>query len=357
MSPTGHLYAFGSNNSGQLGLRHHEDVSIPTRCLLPDLPGWDTPLKVAAGGNHTLVLFASGSVYAAGENKDGRCCASPSNGFHRVSFSSSDETPVNTFKLCSATWEASVFVTSEDAIYTCGIGTKGELGLGTDVAVANLPRRIEDFPPPGRTIVDLASSMWHTIVVLSDGDVYGWGHGRRGQLGSPAGIISSPRKLEIEISFKALRATCGREFTHVVGDFSTGEHAILGSEKWQIKSTAPEKIPNWKDIGASWGSIYVLFSDHTLLSWGRNDHGQLAPTNLPPIRSIAVGSEHALAITIDLKLIAWGWGEHGNCGAETDDAGDVKGCWKLIPTCRESLMTGLTLNFIGAGCATSLVWI
>ena len=355
MSPSGHLYAFGSNNSGQLGLDHLQDVSVPTRCLLPEMPESGTLLKIAAGGNHTLILFASGAVYAAGENKDGRCCTSRFNGFHRVCFSSSNQLNVNSFKLCSATWEASVFVTPDNAVYTCGSGTKGELGFGADVTAADVPRRIKNFLPSGTTIVDIASSMWHTVVVLSNGDVYGWGYGRKGQLGTPAGMISKPRKIE-EITFKAVRAACGREFTYVLGDPETGEQAILGSDKWHIRSTPPERIPGWKDIGASWGSIYVLFRDNTLRSWGRNDHGQLAPTNLPPIHSIAVGSEHALAITFDLKLIAWGWGEHGNCGTGTDDAGDVKGRWNQIPTPQIPFASEPFPGFIGAGCATSWVW-
>lgn len=75
------LFAFGSNGSGQLGLGHTEDVSIPTRCVFDDeaSPQADNGkvVRIAAGGNHTLVLFENGAVYAAGCNVDGRC------GLHR----------------------------------------------------------------------------------------------------------------------------------------------------------------------------------------------------------------------------------------------------------------------------------
>jgi protein ATS1 len=102
-------------------------------------------------------------------------------------------------------------------------------------------------------------------------------------------------------------------------------------------------------------------------SWGRDDHGQLAPAGLPAVRAIAAGSEHALALTRDSKrrLLAWGWGEHGNCGEAIDARGDVKGRWNEIPlpgrrSSGNSSSGGVNADVgavvIGAGCASSWVW-
>ncbi|KAI9815917.1 MAG: hypothetical protein M1826_001910 [Phylliscum demangeonii] len=357
---TGLLYASGSNGSGQLGLPHREDVARPTEIQLPDLPPSDTPIRVAAGGNHTLVLFASGDVYAAGENRDGRCCRSTalSHGFTRVIISDApsplEQDRVVQFKLCSATWEASVLVTRDNRIYTAGAGSKGELGHGVEVACLCAPKPMDHFPPPGTEVVDIASSMWHTVVVLSTGEVFGWGQGRHGQLGAAPGLVWSPRRIA-GLAFKAVRAVCGREFTFIVGDPVTGEHVLLGSDKWRVRSAAPELVSDWKDVRASWGSIYILYHDNTVRSWGRDDHGQLAPRGLLPVCVIAAGSEHALAISLDHRLWAWGWGEHGNCGNETDEAGDVKNGSKEISVGLNASTRG-AVCFIGAGCATSWVW-
>ena len=357
MSRPGGLYAFGSNGSGQLGVGHHNDVSVPTRCVLPDSLESDTPLKVAAGGNHTLVLFVSSAVCSVGENRDGRCCTlrAQQTSFSRVHFNSTHLLRIDSFKLCTATWEGSVFVTPDNSVYTCGTGSKGELGHGEDVTTVPTPQRILDFPPPGTDIVDLSSSMWHAVAVLSNGDAYGWGYGRKGQLGQPVITVWCPRKIN-GLGFKVIRACCGRDFTYFVGDPSTGEHAVLGSDKWQVRSSAPKRVVYWRDIAVGWGSICVLLEDHTVLSWGRNDHGQVAPADLPPIWKFAAGSEHALAVTLDQRLLAWGWGEHGNCGTETDDAGDVKLCWKEISMVQEDLTSNPSVTFVGAGCATSWTW-
>jgi len=106
-------------------------------------------------------------------------------------------------------------------------------------------------------------------------------------------------------------------------------------------------------VGASWGSIFILHNDGKLVSWGRDDHGQLTPPQLPPVSKIAIGSEHTLALTAEGEVCAWGWGEHGNCGPGAVD-GDVKGRWNTVASSKY-LPQGSAISLVGAGCATS--WI
>ncbi|KAI9867066.1 MAG: hypothetical protein M1813_000464 [Trichoglossum hirsutum] len=353
------LCSFGSNGSGQLGLGHKEDVSVPTKCLIPGaIDG--SPIRIAAGGNHTVVLLSSGSAFASGENADGRCGYGPApvpleSRFSRVKVQVSPLLMIDKFKLCAATWEATTFVTHENEVYSCGTGPKGQLGIGDGVTHSVMPRRIWDFPPSETEIISIASCMAHTVVVLSSGDAYGWGDGRKGQLGKPAAVVWSPRKIE-GITFHVRGAACGREFTYLVGNPEDGHHNVLGLNKWGVQSSMPECIRGWKEIGASWGSIFVLRGDGCLLSWGRDDHGQLASTGIPSLQKIAIGSEHALGLTLDGKLVTWGWGEHGNCGLELDDDGDVKGRWNEIPLPRTGPGIAPLASGIGAGCASSWVF-
>ena len=347
------LYAFGSNGSGQLGLGNTVDQSTPQRCWLnSEQPG--SPMTIVAGGNHTLLLYDDGTVYSAGSPRDGRLQSASSMssmpGFQKTHLSTSG----NNVKLCSAFWDGSIFVSPEDEVYTAGLGLKGERGTGgqsSSVALQMLP----NFPPvlQRSRIVDVACGVDHAVVVLEDGRVYGWGNGRKGQLSHPKEIVWKPRRFA-DVGFKVVRAVCGRELTYLVGGPSSGQHAILGSDKWEVQSQAPASVPNWKDIGASWGSIFVLEETGKISSWGRNDHGQLAPHGLPPIEMIAVGSEHVIALTKMGKVISWGWGEHGNCGSGTDKNGDVKGKWNEIPGC--NLGHPMEVIGVGAGCATSFFW-
>lgn len=345
------LYAFGSNGSGQLAISGKHDAHSPTKCLFDTQDEiTEPPLQIAAGGNHTLILFTSGAIDSAGSNLDGRAghSSQESKGkFQRINLAPSNPR----VKLCAGLWEASVVVTTTNDVYTFGNGPRGELGTG--IITSLQPQKIPDFPPAGIIVTDLASCVDHTVVVLSNGDVYGWGNGRKGQLGEPAEILWAPRKIE-SLNFKVARAVCGKEFTYLVGDPSQGHHAILGTNKWSVRSNAPAENLDWQDIGASWGSIFVLKCGK-IESWGRNDHGQLAPKNLPDVKFMAVGSEHVLALTKLSKAVSWGWGEHGNCGPETDQKGDVKDGWHEISVNLPNETTGA--QFIAAGCATSFVWI
>jgi protein ATS1 len=356
------IYAIGSNGSGQLGIGHKEDVSVPKQSLFSETHP-EQIVQVKAGGNHTLLL-SSGLLYCAGDPISGACGLvsdfKPSSSQFWRSRLDNGEALLNippVIRFCAASWDAS-FIAQQDEngrttrVYSFGTGNKGELGVGELLFRSPNVQLIQDFPPAGLEVVDLAASVSHIVAVLNNGDVYGWGSGRKGQLGQPDGIIYSPRKIS-GINFKVIRAVCGREFTYLLGEREEGRHIVLGSDKWNVRSSAPPSVPRWSDVGASWGSIFVLQNDGKLLSWGRDDHGQLAPAGIPTLSQVAIGSEHAVGLTPEGDVLAWGWGEHGNCGPSTVD-GDVRGRWNVIASSKHLPPESKILG-VGAGCATS--WI
>jgi protein ATS1 len=390
------LFAFGSNGSGQLALGHTEDVSTPTQCLFDEPPATDDAIvQIAAGGNHTLLLTESGCVYAAGCNTDGRCGLDASDSENLLSFrkvvltDAETGSRIDTFKCVSATWEGSILVASmqksddigvlEARVFVMGSSPKGELGLqlqstSTPSDIVVRPgSSIPAFPPQGTTVIALASGMGHTIAVLSNGDVYGWGGSRKGQLGATLKdqkIVWTPAKVE-GVPFAVQTAVCGREFSVICGDRGKGEFVVLGDKanRWRVLDL-PTSLRNagldgkrgvlgFSSIGASWHGIYIhAISDEPasapLIAWGRNDRGQLPPENLPPPVKMAVGSEHVLVLMRDDTVAAFGWGEHGNCGLDTDERGNVAERYSLIPLDAVLAGDGRVIG-LGAGCATS--WI
>ncbi|KAK4123552.1 RCC1/BLIP-II [Parathielavia appendiculata] len=361
------LQALGSNGSGQLGLGHKEDVSTPQPVLLPPslttTPNFDLRLRcIAAGGNHTLLLFSSGALLWSGDHTSGACGSVPAADKDGASELTPQFRPVDLTALpdgsqtkhVAATWAASIIATSlqdggyTDKVYSFGTGYKGELGLGNGTLRVTDPTQIPDIPPLGTRVVDIAACMGHVVAVLSNGEAWGWGAGRKGQLGEPAAAaLYSPRRIE-GVGFHVVRAICGREFTCLFGPPETGEMKVLGSDKWGARSDAPEAVAGWKEVGAGWGSVFVLKEDGTLLSWGRDDHGQLARDDLGRVEHIAVGSEHAVALTETGDLMVWGWGEHGNCGPIQNHIGQNGERSKIASTAQ-----GIKIAKIGAGCATT----
>lgn len=111
------LYAFGSNGSGQLGIGTTEDSSTPQICHFPDgseIPG--VPVKIVAGGNHTLLLLDDGTVYCAGLTQDGRGTSKsmlePQVTFQRASISLGQ----NKTKLCSTFWDGMYLFNVDDVL-------------------------------------------------------------------------------------------------------------------------------------------------------------------------------------------------------------------------------------------------
>jgi protein ATS1 len=348
-----HLYVFGSNGEGQLGIPAAEIVDTPT--LVPD----NFPLRglrnVTGGDNHTLLLTDRGDVYGVGDNRKAQLVHKPGQGSRLDTFEELD----SGISFVAATCESSAYITlgshAQSMVDIHGSGQWGELGRGNDtssMALVDGETTSGSIPLPGK-VADLAAGVWHYIAVLRDGSVYGWGKARLGQLSEKlSGKVSSPTRIE-GISFKPERVVCGKDFTYLVGDPSAGEHLVLGKDKFNIVSGMPQDIKGWKDIGATWHAIFVLLEDGRLIAWGRNTLWELIPPGLPLIDKIAVGSEHVLALTREGQLISWGWGKHGNCGNLTILGDKIKndmvsGQWNVIDLPGQ-------VEFIGAGFCTSFV--
>lgn len=352
------IYSFGSNGSGQLAIGSTDDVAFPTEALFLDKVPHEPIRQLRAGGNHTLLLIGDTLFYSGNFYNHTLSFSGSNDKFQQVRLPSDFNIYNCSVVCCAASWEATILAVRDETghsnkIYTFGNGHYGELGQGEIVLKLGEAQQIREFPPPGLEINDLSASVSHVVTVLSNGDVYGWGNGRKGQLGQPKQIVYHPRKVT-GLDFKVRRAVCGREFTCFFGEPDSGRFIVMGSDKWNIITSAPSDTFGWKDVGAGWGSIHVLKHNGKLNSWGRNDHGQLAPPSLPQLSKMAVGSEHVLGLTNEGDFLAWGWGEHGNCGPLTSD-GVVKSKWNTI-NMHKYLPSSEKLSGIGAGCATSWVY-
>ena len=342
------IYGLGSNGSGQLGIGHLEDVSTPTPLVIPNTVRNDEPTQIAAGGNHTLILFQSGALYSMGSNEDGRAALQPSTKQTSALLPAKVARSPVKVHACAATWSASFFATDDGSILSCGSGSAGELGLGPGRVTAALPEVIAVPDAARGAAIQLEASMSHVIAVLSGGQVIGWGNGRNGQLGEPVETVWSPRVLSVP--FAVARAACGKEFTLLLSSDHDAEVMLLGPNKrdrFSIRDTVPRSFGSWKQVVASWGSIFHL-NEGALTGYGRNDRGQLGSEDLPTLKTVTAGSEHVLAQTEQGHALVWGGGEHGNCGLPGDTNKDVKNRFNTL-----DIPGRVTL--IGAGCATSFI--
>lgn len=343
------LLACGSNGSYQLGLGNDDDHSALQRISLPALVNMK-PESFAFGGNHTLILFPDGRVFAAGNNEFGQCGIVGEKLLHQFT-----ELPGRWLEI-AAGWEFSILRSVDGSLYSCGHGPRGELGHGKEIKNCSKLTQIdlngalasEGFE--NSLIRLIKASLNHVVVKLNDDRFIGWGACKKGQLGNINPIDPSSQKLRYPLALwdpQLLDLPPGPFF--VVGK----ERTLVYNERGEILNSLSQQPPSEDalilelsarsdqnsvpqsglekrsclqsksvvspKIQCGWSSVHIL-KDGALSGYGKNSHGQLYNGNLPDetILDFAVGSEHGVFLTKDNSVYAWGWGEHGNCGPGED---------------------------------------
>jgi alpha-tubulin suppressor-like RCC1 family protein len=194
LTADGQLYAWGRNKHGQLGDGTLTLHSRPVAVALPR--GQHSPwTKLAAGRSHSLALTADGQLYAWGSNEFGQLAES------NVTYRTRPGRVALPAAARHSTWAQvtagdahSQALTADGRLYAWGSNLVGQLGDHSTarrlrpVAVA-LPH---DLPSSWARV---AAGGFHTLALSADGQLYTWGHNAYGQLGdgsttqriSPAG--------------------------------------------------------------------------------------------------------------------------------------------------------------------------
>jgi alpha-tubulin suppressor-like RCC1 family protein len=199
LTATGSVYAWGSNDLGQLGdgtLGEPVDYDDPPG-LVPVAVRMPPGVRVAslsAGGMHTVALTTDGVAYAWGANFAGQLGDGTT---------TSRATPVTvvtppgvSFATVVAGAGHTVGLTASGTAYAWGLDGSGQLGGGA-LATATCKDGSDEMPcalrpvpvrmPDGVTFTYVAAGMFHTLALTADGAAYGWGMNQAGQLGGGSG--------------------------------------------------------------------------------------------------------------------------------------------------------------------------
>jgi alpha-tubulin suppressor-like RCC1 family protein len=129
----GHVYAWGSNGSGRLGDGTTTNRYTPTLINVPNLQSGETIAQVTAGYFHSLAVTTQGRVYAWGSNDIGQLGDGTSNDrltptLINVPNLQSGESVAH----ISACFRHSLAVTTQGRVYAWGWNVYGQLGNGTN---------------------------------------------------------------------------------------------------------------------------------------------------------------------------------------------------------------------------------
>ncbi|KAG1932878.1 RCC1 and BTB domain-containing protein 2 isoform X1 [Pimephales promelas] len=174
----GEVYAWGHNGYSQLG------NGTTNHGLTPALVSTNLISKrvaeVACGSHHTIALTTEGEVFAWGYNNSGQVGSGSTANQptpRRVSSCLQNKVVVNIAcgQLCS------MAVLDNGETYGWGYNCNGQLGLGNN-GNQQTPCRIAALQ--GINIVQVACGYAHTLALTDEGFVYSWGANSYGQLGT-----------------------------------------------------------------------------------------------------------------------------------------------------------------------------
>jgi alpha-tubulin suppressor-like RCC1 family protein len=185
LTATGQLYAFGGDSQGELGdgSEHYEGVSIPELITLPGATG--PAVQIAAGEYHSLVATSTGQLYTFGNNHSGQLGKGTSdNSAHPTPEAVTLPGATGPVVQVAAGWESSLALTSTGQLYTFGNDEDGQLGNGEANGAPHPTPEAITLPGLTGSIVQIAAGKNHSLVLTSSGQLYAFGSDQYGQLGN-----------------------------------------------------------------------------------------------------------------------------------------------------------------------------
>src|SRR5262249_31738572 len=189
----GQLYGFGENYYGELGTtKNNNDSKAANPTPEPvALPGATSPVvQAAAGSSYSLAVTAAGQLYAFGENFFGQLGDAKN-----VKTVEPNPTPTPV-ELPGATGSVtqvatgehhSLVVTATGQLYAFGENFYGQLGTAENdkSGVPNAPQKPVALPGAPGPVTQIAAGSFHSLAVTATGQLYAFGENFYGELGNP----------------------------------------------------------------------------------------------------------------------------------------------------------------------------
>ena len=195
LATDGTIYAWGKNEYGQLGNDSTTNSPVPVAVKTAGTPmDGKTIIQIHAGYEHSLALASDGTVYAWGRNNSGQLGKNDATDAHIPAAVQTLGTPMagKVIVQLAAGNSQSMALASDGTVYTWGWNQYGQLGNGTTTN-SRIPVAVVTTGTPlaGKIISQIAAGNAHALAMTDDGTVYTWGWNQYGQLGNNSTINSS----------------------------------------------------------------------------------------------------------------------------------------------------------------------
>ncbi|MGO1623021.1 RCC1 domain-containing protein, partial [Flaviflexus sp.] len=240
LGDNGKAYAWGSNFFGKLGTGSWDDQGTP---VLIDQPKGVTLTQVSAGYDHSVALGDDGNAYAWGANQSSQL----GDGTSEDSYSPvlvKQPAGVKLTQIGSG-YEYSVALGDDGNAYTWGIiFYRGSDDSMSSVSSAT-PKMVD--MPRGVSLSEISAGANHVLAHSDDGSSYGWGNNEFGQVGggSTVPFVSTPELVDQTGDVSFLQISAGGFHSVAVGDdgntyaWGDNEYGQLGLREGTVR---PQRI-------------------------------------------------------------------------------------------------------------------
>ena len=323
----GSLWAWGSNEFGQLGDGTTVDKYVPVKIM-------DDVMSVSAGGVHSTAIKSDGSLWVWGGNQYGQLGDSSTEDRHIPM------QILNDVSFVDAGERQTAVIKKDGNLWMWGSNEYGQLGDGTTVDKRDPAKILEG-------VNTVSTSYNNTMAVKLDGSLWAWGRNEYGQLGDGSRTVlgyddkwnqieitnydkHSPVKIMDNVSFVSV----GRYHSMAVKTDNSlwawgwNSRGQLGDGTNRNQNTPMKIMDGVSYISASGFSSMAIMTDGSMWAWGDgrfiNSDNASGTDNLVyysriPINfmegvvQISCGS-HKMALKTDGSLSTWGLNLHGQLG-------------------------------------------